>query len=436
MGNQSSKDQRLKQQHDVESLLSTWSLDDQNRLKNQYMLFSHSKEQTAKEVSGTVEVEQLSTAMTEWAPPSIQSSLASSFGYYVGQGAASISFASFLTAAQNLLRGPEQVQAAYAVYQEASRRYNCSLEQFIQWIARSGVPVWFESSGIAPPNADIWYKDEAHCQAAKRLADRLLYKAKKLKERARKREQEEMMLWLDETSTANKDERQNPLELWKIAVKQTFAVDKATFTEWIMETPDALLLLQCVAKFLFLGTTVSSDLHSLRTSGHSSPAIHAPTGESNLFDKHRFSRLLTPYDYFMLTRNLPLDALSWSSHERVRRRVSEDLAHDLIFTSRRDGMSWQVFVNRIVQQGATLLVVKAKDGSIFGGYADEPWMPVTDWYGNSSNFLFRLGTGKAYADEFLAMDAWSASQGTNDHFQYLCWGKKSLPNGKLLRPHF
>ncbi|KAI8366022.1 TLD-domain-containing protein [Radiomyces spectabilis] len=86
-------------------------------------------------------------------------------------------------------------------------------------------------------------------------------------------------------------------------------------------------------------------------------------------------------------------------------------------------------------RGATLIIVKTKDGFVLGGYGDEPWKPVTDWYGNPRNFLFRLGhrdTGSSsvpYNDDgYLSTGAW---QGTNHntHFQYLCWGKKSLPNG-------
>ncbi|KAI8641653.1 TLD-domain-containing protein [Parasitella parasitica] len=93
----------------------------------------------------------------------------------------------------------------------------------------------------------------------------------------------------------------------------------------------------------------------------------------------------------------------------------------MIFSSKRDGSSWQVFVSKLVGQGATLVVIKAKDGAIFGGYADDNWEYCnTNWYGNSTNFLFRLRD---------AYGRWGASSGTNDHYQYLCWGKKSLPNG-------
>ncbi|KAI7904096.1 TLD-domain-containing protein, partial [Cokeromyces recurvatus] len=67
------------------------------------------------------------------------------------------------------------------------------------------------------------------------------------------------------------------------------------------------------------------------------------------------------------------------------------------------------------------VIIKANDGSIFGGYVDEALRYMnTGWYGNASNYLFRLEP---------SYGAWEGNEEHNDHFQYLCWGKKSLPNG-------
>ncbi|KAI8987294.1 TLD-domain-containing protein [Mycotypha africana] len=76
----------------------------------------------------------------------------------------------------------------------------------------------------------------------------------------------------------------------------------------------------------------------------------------------------------------------------------------------------------MVKQGATFVVIKTKDGDVFGGYADDAWEypPSTTWYGHSANFLFRLNK---------AFGVWDGANSSNDHYQYLCWGKKSLPNG-------
>ncbi|KAI9008846.1 TLD-domain-containing protein [Phycomyces nitens] len=164
--------------------------------------------------------------------------------------------------------------------------------------------------------------------------------------------------------------------------------------------------------------------HQQRTEHKLAPVIQRPPPK--VVGKKKFSRLLTPYDYFLLAQNLPANALSWSDYEKSERKATEDLSHQLIFSSQRDGTSWQVFVNKIVGQGATIVVFKAKDGSLFGGYADEAWQQTTDWTGVPDNFLFRLRLGPNGNN---AMGVWEGHKGVNNHFQYLCWGKKSLPNG-------
>ncbi|KAI7891710.1 TLD-domain-containing protein [Mucor mucedo] len=80
----------------------------------------------------------------------------------------------------------------------------------------------------------------------------------------------------------------------------------------------------------------------------------------------------------------------------------------------------------MIGKGSTVIVIKAKDGSVFGGYADERWECGTEWYGNSSNFLFRLTEGYG---------GWPGTT-ANGHYQYLCWGKKTLPNGMGLGGQF
>ncbi|ORZ03682.1 TLD-domain-containing protein [Syncephalastrum racemosum] len=121
----------------------------------------------------------------------------------------------------------------------------------------------------------------------------------------------------------------------------------------------------------------------------------------------------------MLTRQLPSDALE---------------QHECIYNSAKDGASWQVFVSSVLNRGATLLILKTREGHILGGYADAPWLPVTDWYGDTANALFRCGRFSR-SQETLPTNAWRATT-ANDHYQYLCWGKKSLPNGLAMGGQF
>ncbi|KAI9303608.1 TLD-domain-containing protein [Cunninghamella echinulata] len=159
-------------------------------------------------------------------------------------------------------------------------------------------------------------------------------------------------------------------------------------------------------------------LHSLRIKHERSPSIQ----------QQSFSNLFTPYDYFYLSLQLPQNALSWSAIEKTQRKIknNDDVTHQLIYSSRHHGNSWQRFVQSIGQQGATLLVIKTKnDGAVFGGYTDEPWQLMTDWYGSSLNFLYQLS---GHYTPWNMFGVWNATS-INDHYQYLCWGKKSLPNG-------
>ncbi|ORZ25698.1 TLD-domain-containing protein [Absidia repens] len=193
-----------------------------------------------------------------------------------------------------------------------------------------------------------------------------------------------------------------------------------------------MILLQLVAATYFFGGHQKQGdgvdgLHQTRLSHQSCPSIQAPPS-NNGSGSNSFSRLLSPYDYFYLSLQFPQNALSWSSHERVQHGQAEDqnLVHQQIFSSRQNGNSWQVFVHEIVRnQGATLLVIKTKDGSIFGGYADDAWRLETDWYGSSSNYLYQLD-GSFSPHNMLGL--WNATS-NNRHYQYLCWGKSSLPNG-------
>ncbi|RIA78814.1 TLD-domain-containing protein [Glomus cerebriforme] len=121
--------------------------------------------------------------------------------------------------------------------------------------------------------------------------------------------------------------------------------------------------------------------------------------------KPNFSELLNPSDYYVLNSHLPPDC-----------RIT---THILLFSSARDGDSWSTFINSILYQGSTFIIIKEKDGNIFGVFAYEDWELKPNWYGNEKNFLFSI---KPKLRVF-------PSTGYNDHYQYLNYGTKTLPNG-------
>ncbi|PKC60178.1 TLD-domain-containing protein [Rhizophagus irregularis] len=66
-----------------------------------------------------------------------------------------------------------------------------------------------------------------------------------------------------------------------------------------------------------------------------------------------------------------------------------------------------------------MVIVGDKDGNIFGGFAYEDWELKPNWYGNEKNFLFSIRPKLRIFP----------STGYNDHYQYLNYGTKTLPNG-------
>ncbi|GAA5812859.1 hypothetical protein MFLAVUS_006318 [Mucor flavus] len=304
----------------------------------------------------------------------------------------------------------------YTVFQYAVEKKQASLETFVSWVVKAAIPIWFENgSGYSWSDSDThsstlleeYITDYAHEQNKRKKDD---------------------MTWLyDDDQSKNDNNNKNTVQDgWKEKVSQSPSkLTETEFLDWIKNTPAFIGLFQVATRFMVLGKP--EDLHKSRLDHTSSPLLQKHNKETKGLFGNKFSSLINPFDYYMLTLYLPLNALSWTDFERNQRGADKDLQHDLLFSSRRDGMSWQNFVNRMVGQGATLTLIKTKDGSLFGAYADEAWeYAKTDWYGNSSNFLFRI------KDQY---GAWVATN-ANNHYQYLCWGKKSLPNGFAMGGQF
>lgn len=305
----------------------------------------------------------------------------------------------------------KDTDAMFQLFQHAVDTKQVSLQTFVLWITSSSVPLWFISGSNYP-----W----SSSNSAAPLVYYLLNNAND-----QDRQKTDDMAWLNEDEAKETESNNNWDEKTKVSPSK---ISQSEFNHWIQRTSALTGLFQLVVTRMLMGKDDDSDLHKKRLSNTASPQIQQHSNETiQLFGKDKFSSLLNPFDYFLLTLYLPRNALSWSDYERDQRKVSHGVQHDLLFSSRRDGMSWQNFVSRMVGQGATLTVVKSKDGSLFGAYADDAWESRTDWYGNSSNFLFRLSGGN--------YGAWVGTT-ANDHYQYLCWGKKSLPNGLGLGGQF
>ncbi|CEP08196.1 hypothetical protein [Parasitella parasitica] len=315
----------------------------------------------------------------------------------------------FLATAHSLIKTKE-ASSIYTVFDKCVKSQQASLQDFVTVIVKSAIPLWWQDG------SSYQWKHSSE-QDHIPLVNYFINYA-----RTEENKKRESMAWLAEDNAQHQNKEENHGDGWQDkALLAPSQISEAEFSLWIENTPGLRKLFQLVVEHVLIGKQ-TRNLHSRRLQHLASPQIQQHGKETRkLLGKDSFSSLLKPYDYFMLSLSLPANALSWSEYEQTQRKVNHDVQHEMIFSSKRDGSSWQVFVSKLVGQGATLVVVKAKDGTIFGGYADDNWeFCNTNWYGNSSNFLFR--TRNTYG-------RWEASSGTNDHYQYLCWGKKSLPNG-------
>ncbi|KXZ42291.1 hypothetical protein GPECTOR_167g172 [Gonium pectorale] len=92
----------------------------------------------------------------------------------------------------------------------------------------------------------------------------------------------------------------------------------------------------------------------------------------------------------------------------------------LLFSSQRDGKSFNTFFGRVTAQpGPTLLLLRDKAGRTFGGYASRPWARSGSFYGDVSCFLFSLEP---------ALQIFPAT-GINENYQWCGVGFSQLPSG-------
>ncbi|CAH1441799.1 unnamed protein product [Lactuca virosa] len=63
----------------------------------------------------------------------------------------------------------------------------------------------------------------------------------------------------------------------------------------------------------------------------------------------------------------------------------------ILYHSSLNGLSFNTFMGNISNaEGPTVLIIKDKEGYIYGGYASQPWEKHADFYGDMKSFLFQL----------------------------------------------
>lgn len=91
----------------------------------------------------------------------------------------------------------------------------------------------------------------------------------------------------------------------------------------------------------------------------------------------------------------------------------------LLFSNVVNGDSFTQLVGHIINKGPSLIVVKDKEGYIYGGFASQGWELRPKFYGSEDCFLFTL------APQYGVYTA----TGYNENFMYLNQGQETLPNG-------
>lgn len=94
----------------------------------------------------------------------------------------------------------------------------------------------------------------------------------------------------------------------------------------------------------------------------------------------------------------------------------------LLYHSAMNGLSFNTFLGSISNdEGSTVLIIKDKEGHIYGGYASQPWERHGDFYGDMKSFLFQLYPKLAIY----------RPTGANSNLQWCAanFSSESIPNG-------
>ncbi|EYU38669.1 hypothetical protein ABFS82_12G153900 [Erythranthe guttata] len=93
----------------------------------------------------------------------------------------------------------------------------------------------------------------------------------------------------------------------------------------------------------------------------------------------------------------------------------------LLYHSSIHGLSFNTFLGNMLNDGPTVLIIKDREGDIYGGYASQPWEKHPDFYGDMRSFLFQL-----YPEASIFRPT-----GANHNLQWCAvnFTSESIPNG-------
>ncbi|KAI8848306.1 TLD-domain-containing protein, partial [Chytridium lagenaria] len=175
-------------------------------------------------------------------------------------------------------------------------------------------------------------------------------------------------------------------------------------SEWFPTNPWLCQLWDVAFEKLFYGSQGSSIGKTVPPGKeHAKPALHRiPQLQRPSTAQYP---LLHIEDIFVLDAALPLD-----SRTSMWRQL---------FSTMSDGKSWSTMVGKIEDTGSVLVIVRDKEGAVFGAFASQELTTSPKFKGTSDGFTFTL---QPKIEVFK-------SAGINEHYQYFNYGTSTLPNG-------
>lgn len=141
----------------------------------------------------------------------------------------------------------------------------------------------------------------------------------------------------------------------------------------------------------------------------------------NILDEDTMERYnLIPFCNRVSHEKFP-SILSWPSIVFLNAGLPAKLQNEwrLLFSTVAHGESFSKLIGLMMNKGPTIIIVKDRDGHVFGGFAPCSWALSPNYVGDSSSFLFSI---------LPVMERFEPT-GYNDHYQYLNVQQQTLPNG-------
>lgn len=205
---------------------------------------------------------------------------------------------------------------------------------------------------------------------------------------------------------------------YEVVQQGTQKVTRSDAERWLQQNPTFLRMLEHVFMHLF------NHRPSKNSSQHQSHQQHHESEYHNVRRKSVMvisdAKLLPFCEGLQYVPDYPAFT-DISQMLFINANLPVDFRHKwrFLFSSQIHGESFSTFIGRIVDQGASVIIVEDTDGYIYGGFAPVSWTMSPKFVGNDNAYLFTLRPKMRVF----------GTTGYNDHYQYLNLHQQTMPNG-------